>query len=154
MGRLSGLKDGEAITADVRDDRAEAGEVLAVAGPDEDEMVPAVDVRPPPDCKMLKPGKAGEMEEEEEEDVVEIGKSVAAVAGAAPRVAVRSSGEIDGWWPAELLLNVLNKAGLLRTVGSGAGGGGSGNGTELTVLVAIVTLVDDGRLTAVVVVLF
>ncbi len=142
MGRLSGLKDGEAITADVRDDRAEAGEVFAVAGPAEDDVVLAVDVRPPPDCKMLKPGKAGEMEEE---DVVEIGKSVAAVAGAAPRVAVRSSGEIDGW-PAELLLNVL-KAGL--TVGSGAGGGGSGNGTEVTVLVAIVTLVDDGRLTAV-----
>lgn len=99
MGRLSGLNEGEAITADVRDDRAEAGEVLVPVGPLEEEILPMVvvgtaEVRPPPDCKMLKPGKAGEMDDE---DVVEIGKSVDAVTAAtAPRVAVRSSGEIDG----------------------------------------------------------
>ena len=142
MGKLSGLKDGEAITADVNDDRADAGDVT---GPDEDVLLAgaADDVRPPPDCKMLKPGNAGGMEEE---DDVEIGKSVAAVAAAAevaaPRVAVRSSGEIDGWWwwwPAELLLNAL-KAGL---VGVGSGGG-SGNGTD--VVGAVVTATGDGRL--------
>ncbi len=57
MGRLSGLKEGDAMTADVSDDRAEAGEVLVLmAGPEEEEdeidvpVFPLETVRPPPDC--------------------------------------------------------------------------------------------------------
>jgi hypothetical protein len=42
MGRLSGLNEGEAMTADVNDDRADAGELLVVltaAGPEEIEEI-------------------------------------------------------------------------------------------------------------------
>lgn len=89
MGKLSGLNEGDAMTADVSEDRADVGVVLALlVGPDEVDATVVADVRPPPDCKMLKAaGKAGEMADD---DVG--GKSV----GGPPRVAVRSSGEIDG----------------------------------------------------------
>jgi hypothetical protein len=109
MGRLSGLNEGEAMTADVNDDRADAGELLVVltaAGPEEiEEIDEEIDVPvlwpleiaaagPPVDMLKAAGTKvAGEME------VVDVGwgplKSVEAKAGA-PRAAVRSSGEMGG----------------------------------------------------------
>jgi hypothetical protein len=111
MGRLSGLNEGEAMTADVNDDRADAGELLVVltaAGPEEieeiDEEIDVIELWPlletavaaGPPVDMLKAAGtkvAGEME------VVDVGwgplKSVEVKAGA-PRVAVKSSGEMGG----------------------------------------------------------
>lgn len=110
MGRLSGLNEGEAMTADVSDERADAGEllvVLAAAGPEEiEEIDEEIDVPvlwpletaaaagPPVDMLKAAGTKvAGEMED------VDVGwgplKSVEVKAGA-PRVAVRSSGEMGG----------------------------------------------------------
>ena len=159
MGKFNGLKEGDAMTAEVNDDSAEVDDVLVLAaaevaaGAEVEDVLPlvgveAADVRPPPDCKMLKPGNAGGMEEA---DVVEIGKSVGAVAAVAPRVAVRSSGEIGWcWWPAALLLNAP-KAGFTAdsTADMGAGGGGRGNDSDKDdeiVLVVVATPVEDGRL--------
>lgn len=107
MGRLSGLNEGEAMTADVNDDRADAGELLVVltaAGPEEIEEIDVIELWPlletavaaGPPVDMLKAAGtkvAGEMED------VDVGwgplKSVEVKAGA-PRAAVKSSGEMGG----------------------------------------------------------
>lgn len=107
MGRLSGLNEGEAMTADVNDDRADAGELLVVltaAGPEEIEEIDVIELWPlletavaaGPPVDMLKAAGtkvAGEMED------VDVGwgplKRVEVKAGA-PRAAVKSSGEMGG----------------------------------------------------------
>ncbi len=115
MGRLSGLKEGEAITADVNEERAEVGvllllvvmlllladEVLAEWGTDDGIGAPTTG---PPGARMLKLGKV--IPDDEEEGTTAEGMNGD---GPTPRVAVKSSGEAGGW---------LAGAALLRATGS------------------------------------